>query len=317
MNDVAMMPIVLVLAALLLVLAAGIILWYDSSHVDLERRVAVIADVASPMTQTAGSGSPADWLLGGLRSLGESIRQRTRIFSAQEINDFERTVAAAGFNPKGFVSALIGVKMVLMVVAPVVAYAVCSVLDKSASNTILAVLAAAAAGVLGPNWLLQLLRRPYLKALNKGIPDALDLMVICTEAGQGLETAVNQVAKEMAYSNRAIAVEFSSLSHELQVLPDRSQAIANLGERSGADGLKRLAAMLAQTMQFGTPLVQGLRAVAAEIRRERMIALEARAARLPALMVLPMIFFIMPCLFIVLMGPSILRLMDALKGYMK
>jgi len=317
MNGVDPLPLFLLMTALLLVLLAGFILWYDSSRTDLERRVAVISDAAAPAMEIGGAGSPGAWLVGGLRRLGEGIRQRTRIFSAQEINDFERTVAAAGFNPKGFVSALIGVKMVLMVVAPVITFAVCYVLEESTNNTILAVLIAAAAGVLGPNWLLQLLRRPYLKALTKGIPDALDLMVICTEAGQGLETAVNQVAKEMAYSNRAIAVEFSTLSHELQVLPDRSQAINNMGDRSGADGLKRLAAILAQTMQYGTPLVQGLRAVAAEIRRERMIALEARAARLPALMVLPMIFFIMPCLFIVLMGPSILRLMDALKGYMK
>jgi tight adherence protein C len=316
MTDADPLPLFLILAALLLVLLAGFILWYDTSRTDLERRVAVVSDAATPALEAGGGGgSPGAWLVGGLRRLGEGIRQRTRIFSAQEISDFERTVAAAGFNPKGFVSALIGVKMVLMVVAPVVTYIVCTVLDKNTNTTILAVLIAAAAGVLGPNWLLQLLRRPYLKALTKGIPDALDLMVICTEAGQGLETAVNQVAKEMAYSNRAIAVEFSTLSHELQVLPDRSLAINNMGDRSGADGLKRLAAILAQTMQYGTPLVQGLRAVAAEIRRERMIALEARAARLPALMVLPMIFFIMPCLFIILMGPSILRLMDALKGY--
>ena len=99
------------------------------------------------------------------------------------------------------------------------------------------------------------------------------------------------------------------------MLPDRRQAIMNLGLRSGADGLKRLAAILAQTMQFGTPLTQGLRAVAAELRRERMTALEAKAARLPALLVLPMILFIMPCLFVVLMGPSMLRLMDALSAY--
>jgi tight adherence protein C len=317
MTNAASLPLILLMVALLLVLLAGFMLWYDTARTDLERRVAVISDAAAPTMQAASAGSPAAWLVGGLRSLGEGIRARTRIFSAQEINDFERTVAAAGFNPKGFVSALIGVKVVLMVVAPVVTYAVCIWLEKSANNTILAVLIAAAGGVLGPNWLLQLLRRPYLKALNKGIPDALDLMVICTEAGQGLETAVNQVAKEMAYSNRAIAVEFSTLSHELQVLPDRSQALANMGDRSGADGLKRLASILAQTMQYGTPLVQGLRSVSAELRRERMIALEAKAARLPALMVLPMIFFIMPCLFIVLMGPSILRLMDALVGYSK
>lgn len=311
------LPLLLVGFAILLLGLAAVILWLDTSRVALERRVAVMSDTESFEAQpAAGDGrSVGGFLLGGLRQLGESIRQRTRIFSEDEINGFERSVAAAGFNPKGLVPALLGAKMVLMVVAPIVAYVVCDFLGETTNNTVLAVLGAAAVGVLGPNWLLQMARRPYLKALSKGLPDALDLMVICTEAGQGLETAVNQVAKEMAYSNTAIAVEFTMLSNELSMLPDRHQAIQNLGLRSGADGLKRLAAILAQTMQFGTPLTQGLRAVAAELRRERMIALEAKAARLPALLVLPMILFIMPCLFVVLMGPSVLRLMDALSAY--
>ncbi len=310
-------PLLLILLALLLLGVASIILWYDSSRVALERRVAVVADseTDAPQVEAGERTSIGGLLLGGLRHLGESIRQRTRIFSEEEINGFERSMAAAGFNPKGLVPALLGAKMVLMVVAPVIAYFVCDFLGETTNNTILAVLGAAAGGMLGPNWLLQMARRPYLKALSKGLPDALDLMVICTEAGQGLETAVNQVAKEMAFSNSAIAVEFAMLSNELSMLPDRHQAIQNLGIRSGSDGLKRLSAILAQTMQFGTPLTQGLRAVAAELRRERMIALEAKAARLPALLVLPMIFFIMPCLFVVLMGPSVLRLMDALSAY--
>jgi tight adherence protein C len=280
--------------------------------------VAVVsdADITSGVID-GGSGSPGAWLLGLLRAVGEQVRRRTRIFSEQEINDFEKSVAAAGFNPRGFVPALLGTKMVLMVLAPVAAFVICSMTNQETSQTILIVAGAATVGTMGPNWALQMMRRPYVKALQKGIPDALDLMVISTEAGQGLETAVGTVAKEMAFSNRAIAVEFSMLSHELQMLPDRHQAILNLGLRSGSPGLKRLSAILAQTMAYGTPLVQGLRAVASELRRERMIALEAKAARLPALLVLPMILFIMPCLFIVLMGPSVVRLLDALENYGK
>ncbi len=307
----------LIIVALGLVAIAGVILWYDSARTDLEHRVAVISNRELPVAQGSmtGRGASRSWVLGALRKLGEEVRKRTRIFSEQEITDFERSVAAAGFNPRGFVPVLLGTKMLLMIVAPIAAVLICNFTGASTNNTILYVVGAAVVGVMGPNWLLQMARRPYLKALQKGIPDALDLMVICTEAGQGLETAVGQVAKEMAYSNRAIAVEFSMLQHELQMLPDRNQAIANLGARSGANGLKRLSAILTQTMAYGTPLVQGLRAVANELRRERMIALEAKAARLPALLVLPMILFIMPCLFIVLMGSSVIRLMDALENY--
>jgi len=311
------LPVILVFAALALVVIGALILWIDTARADLERRVAIVSDTEMPEASSvvSGAGSPGQWALSLLRSLGDQIRRRTKIFNEQEIADFERSVAAAGFNPKGFVPALLATKMLLMVLAPAITYFVCSFTNETGGNTILYVAIAAALGMLVPNWLLQAARRPYVKALQKGIPDALDLMVICTEAGQGLETAVGQVAKEMAYSNRAIAVEFSMLQHELQMLPDRHQAILNLGLRSGAVGLKRLSAILAQTMAYGTPLVQGLRAVANELRRERMIALEAKAARLPALLVLPMILFIMPCLFIVLMGPSVVRLLDALENY--
>ena len=286
------LPIVLVVAALALLGVAALILWVDTSRVAIERRVAIITDTEAQANASAEArdASLAGGLVSLLRGLGESIRTRTRIFSEQEIGDFERSVAAAGFNPKGLVPVLLGIKLLLMVVAPIIAYVVCDIMQSTTNVTVLAVLVAAAMGVLGPNWLLQFARRPYLRSLAKGIPDALDLMVICCEAGQGLETAVNQVAKEMAYSNRAIAVEFTMLSNELSMLPDRHVAIQNLGLRSGAEGLKRLAAILIQTMNFGTPLTQGLRAVAAELRRDRMIALEARAARLPALLVLPMIF---------------------------
>ncbi len=311
-------PLFLIVVAMGLLGTAGLLVWLDGSSAGMERRVDVLTNAeanAQAASSAAGNNSIGGFLLGGLRQLGENIRRRTRIFSEEEINGFERSVAAAGFNPKGLVPALLGAKMLLMVVAPIVAYFVCDFTGQAPNNTIMWVLGAAAGGMLGPNWLLQMARKPYLKALSKGLPDALDLMVICSEAGQGLESAVNQVAKEMAFSNSAIAVEFTMLSNELSMLPDRNQALQNLGLRSGADGLKRLAAILAQTMQFGTPLTQGLRAVAAELRRERMIALEARAARLPALLVLPMIFFIMPCLFVVLMGPSMLRLMDALSAY--
>ena len=95
-------------------------------------------------------------------------------------------------------------------------------------------------------------------------------------------------------------------------LPDRRIALANLAERTGQPGLKRLAGTIAQTLKYGTPLSQGLRTLAAEMRNERMIQFEERAGKLPALLVLPMILFILPCLFIILMGQPVSQLIGAL-----
>jgi len=120
------------------------------------------------------------------------------------------------------------------------------------------------------------------------------------------------VAEEMNKSNRAVAVEFSLFTHEMRIMPDRRIALANLAERTGQPALKRLAGTLAQTLKYGTPLSQGLRTLAAEMRNERMIQFEERASRLPALLVMPMIFFILPCLFIILMGQPVSQLMGTL-----
>ena len=140
-----------------------------------------------------------------------------------------------------------------------------------------------------PNWVIALIRRPYQQALRRGIPDALDLLVVCAEAGLGLESAVERVAQEMRQSNRPVGVEFSLLTHEMRILPDRRIALTNLAERTGQPALKRLAGTIAQTLKYGTPLSQGLRTLAAEMRNERMIQFEERAGKLPALLVMPMI----------------------------
>jgi tight adherence protein C len=116
-------------------------------------------------------------------------------------------------------------------------------------------------------------------------------MVVCAEAGLGLGSTVERVAEEMQKSNRPVAVEFSLFTHEMRIMPDRKIALANLAERTGQPALKRLAGTLAQTLKYGTPLSQGLRTLAAEMRDERMIQFEERASRLPALLVMPMIFF--------------------------
>jgi len=98
----------------------------------------------------------------------------------------------------------------------------------------------------------------------------------------------------------------------MRVLPDRRDAFRNFADRSGVEGARRVATMLGQSMQYGTPISRALRTVVVDLRRERMVALEAKAVRLPVLLVLPLILFIMPSLFIVLVGPAMLHLMGSL-----
>lgn len=291
-------------AALLAVLAAWI-LGREAGQADLAARV---QQVSRPGTVQAPARSVAGAALGPLRALGEALRRRA-VFSPKEVLALENVVAAAGLVPGQVVSAFIGAKVLLLVLAPLAAGGLAWGRGVAAPTLLLAVAGGILLGVMLPNCVVGALRRPYLAALRRGLPDGLDLLVVCAEAGLGLDSAVERVALELQPSNPAVAREFSVLAQELRVLPDRREALEHLGERTGLEGFKRVSATLSQTFRYGTPLAQALRVLAAEMRQERMTRLEERAARLPALLVLPLILFIMPCLFIVLIGPSVIQLM--------
>jgi len=151
-------------------------------------------------------------------------------------------------------------------------------------------------------------------AMLKGLPDALDLMVICTEAGLALDAALTRVAREMSKSSPELADEFGLTAVELGFQPERRIALKNLIKRTDMPTIRGVVNTLIQTEKYGTPLAQSLRVLAAEYRDERMLKAEEKAAKLPATLTVPLIIFIMPSLFVVLLGPAILRALDGLGG---
>ena len=147
-------------------------------------------------------------------------------------------------------------------------------------------------------------------AIRKGLPDALDLMMICAEAGLSLAGALDRVAKEMARVNPQLAEEFGLTSVELGFLPERVIALKHLHERVDMPEIRGFVNVIAQTEKYGTPIAQALRVLSKEYRTQRMLRAEQRAARLPAMMTVPMIIFILPTLFIVVMAPAVISIMD-------
>jgi tight adherence protein C len=164
-------------------------------------------------------------------------------------------------------------------------------------------------GLLAPDWLIGHQRKRYLARIEHGLPDALDMLVICAQAGLGLGPAIIRVAAELQNSYREIATELEKTANELQVMTDSRLAIINLGVRTGLESLKRLATTLTQTMQYGTPLSDALRVLSAEMRQEMLTRFEAKAARLPVLLTMPTIIFIMPCVFLIAGGPAMIQMM--------
>jgi tight adherence protein C len=177
----------------------------------------------------------------------------------------------------------------------------------------LRMMAAAGAAVFGffaPGIYIKNLTTKRQKRIQMGLPDCLDLMIICAEAGLSLDSTISRVSRELAAACPDLAEELAITSAELTFLPDRRQAFENLNARTDMSAIRGVVNTLMQTAKFGTPLAQSLRVLATEYRDARMFRAEEKAARLPALMTVPMILFILPTLFIVLMGPAALGIID-------
>jgi tight adherence protein C len=149
-------------------------------------------------------------------------------------------------------------------------------------------------------------------AIRKGLPDALDLLVICAEAGLTVDSAFHRVSKELGKAYPELGEEFSLTAIELGFLTDRRQAFENLAHRIDLDAVRGVVTTMIQTEKYGTPLASALRVLSAEFRNERMMRAEEKAARLPAIMTIPLILFILPVLFIVILGPAACDINDAL-----
>ncbi|HMR30465.1 MAG TPA: type II secretion system F family protein [Geminicoccaceae bacterium] len=175
-----------------------------------------------------------------------------------------------------------------------------------------AMLAAVLLGFYAPDIYLSNLAKKRQQAMQKSLPDGLDLLVICAEAGLSLDTALTRVADEIGPSSPELAEEFGLTAVELNFLPDRRQALQNLGRRCGIPAMRGVVNTLTQTEKYGTPLSQSLRVLSGEFREQRMLRAEEKAARLPATLTVPMIVFILPTLFVVLAGPAMLSVYDNL-----
>jgi tight adherence protein C len=148
-------------------------------------------------------------------------------------------------------------------------------------------------------------------AIRKGLPDALDLLVICAEAGLTVDSAFGRVAKELGKAYPELGDEFALTSIELGFLTDRRQAFENFASRIDLEAVRGVVTTMIQTEKYGTPLASALRVLSAEFRNERMMRAEEKAARLPAIMTVPLILFILPTLFIVILGPAACDIADA------
>ena len=168
-----------------------------------------------------------------------------------------------------------------------------------------------------PNLWLRLKIARRKEKIIKSFPDALDLMVVCVEAGVGLDAAIYRVGEEMKLSNKVLSEEFKLLSLELRAGKQRGEALRNLALRTDLEDVNSLMTLLIQTEKFGTSIAQALRVYSDSMRTKRYQRAEEMAAKLPVKLVFPLVFFIFPSLFIVILGPAAIRIVRILFPILK
>lgn len=165
-------------------------------------------------------------------------------------------------------------------------------------------------GWVGPLIIIRRIAKSRAKAVSSGLPEALELLVICVEAGLSLEDGLDRITAEIHTTQPALAQELEVTSADLKILLDRDEAFRKLAQRVDSPGIRSVVTTLSQTLRYGTPLSSALRVAAAELRNDALLALEERSNRLPSLMTLPMMLFIMPTIFLIVGGPVVFRIMD-------
>ncbi|MBR1283030.1 type II secretion system F family protein [Bradyrhizobium sp. AUGA SZCCT0177] len=294
----------LVAFAIALAAATGVLIIHELHIRALNVRVSN-AVMGIPDRSTAFGG-----MTGWLSSLGTRYR---RFYSAENLDQLRTIVQASGFNPHRTLSIWIGVKTVSMFLLPIIGLFVAQLSGKSLTDGLIFMLIGVVIGIMGPRLILSVLRRRFNAAIRLGTPDMIDLLVVCSEVGMGLESALERVAEEMKRTNPAMAQVLYSLLDDLRILPNRSDAFEKIGSTS--EGLRRFGVMVSQSMQYGTPLSKALRSIAVDLRRERITNLEERAHKLGAKLTIPMVLFMLPAMFIILGGSPFLHLIRTFASF--
>ncbi len=246
----------------------------------------------------------------------KSSLDRLNVLQDSQIKTIQQKLAHAGYRNKELAVLIIGARAI----APVVIGGIMGLLiyvvefwpDWGPMTRLFAFAMSVFLSYKGPELYLSNKATKRTKEIQKGLPDALDLLVICAEAGLTVDAAFNRVAKELGRAYPELGDEFALTAIELSFLNERRLAFNNLAYRVNLEAVKGVVTTMIQTERYGTPLASALRVLSAEFRNERMMRAEEKAARLPAIMTVPLIVFILPTLFVVILGPAACSISDNL-----
>jgi tight adherence protein C len=246
------------------------------------------------------------------QQIGEKIP-----ISPQDASMARRYLAAAGYRSDTAIKFYYGLKVVMCVTLLIVAILLRDVITSNSVLRIVLVAAAGLAGYFGPTFFLEHLVSVRQEKIRMSLPDALDLMVVCVEAGLGLDQAVRAVSEELRITHPEISEELGLVNLEMRAGKRRSDALRNLADRTGESELRKLVAILIQADRFGTSIAESLRTHSDFMRVRRRQDAEERAGKVGVKLVFPIFFFILPSMLVVAAGPGLLQVFKYLFPLMK
>jgi tight adherence protein C len=221
----------------------------------------------------------------------------------------KRELVAAGFRSEAAPTIYLGLKVACLLIGVVVAGGVTVLTTGFSQDSLIRTLVGAAVAFFLPTVVLMILTRRRKNGIFYGLPDALDLMVVCVEAGLALDQAMRKVAEEMKKTFRVISDEFGLCNFQLQMGRPRAEVLADLGRRTDVPDLKALSAILIQADKFGSSIAQALRTQSDAMRIRRKQLAEEKAAKTAVKLIFPLVLFIFPGIFVVLVGPAAIQMM--------
>jgi tight adherence protein C len=242
-----------------------------------------------------------------IKRLGNAVPQ-----SPKDVTVMRRRLIRAGIRNDSALKILYGAKAACGVTFPLISAAAVAGATTDPGNKFMVILGAAAAGFFGPNEFVRRMAQKRQKMIARGLPNALDLLVVCVESGLGLDQAILQVSKELEHAHPEISEEFGFVNLELKAGKRRIEALRNLAERTGVEDLKKLVAVLIQADRFGTGVAQSLRAHADFMRVQARQVAEEKAAKLGVKLIFPIFFCILPTLFVITVGPIAMKIIREL-----
>lgn len=247
-------------------------------------------------------------------NLAERLAPLSTPKKEEELSHRRRKLAMAGYRRTGDVMLFYGSKVFLAILFPVSLFLCHLLFGILMERTVLfvALILIALLGFYAPDAWVHLAIANRQEKIREGFPDALDLMVVCVEAGMGLDQAIKRISDEMKLSNKVISDEFGLMTLEMRAGRSRKDAMRNLGTRTGVEDVKSLVTLLIQTDTFGTSIAQALRVHSDTMRTKRRQRAEEIATKLPVKLLFPLLLFIFPALFVVVIGPGAIRIYRAL-----